>query len=289
VPPTTFLFVPAHEDRKVRNALASAADAIILDLEDGVPEGLKAVAREAVARTLLAERALGGPSCWVRLNAADTPHFTADLEAVVWSRVDGAVLPKADDEAVAAAVFGAGAPRVLLLVETAAGLGRLRALARAAGPSPRIALGTVDLARDLGLPDDPDDSEVVWHIRRQLVIESRQLGLDPPVDGVFGRIGDLPGLEAICDRIRSLGFGGKLLVHPQQIAVAARALGVDETRLQAARDIVTAYEAAERGGRGALRHEGELVDRAHVERARALIARWERQQAERAARVGRQP
>lgn len=282
----TYLFVPAHEEHKVRKALASAADAVILDLEDAVPPGMKDAAREAAARTALTERPAGAPQLWVRVNGAETAHFARDLEALDWARVDGVVLPKAEQPLAVETLSFAGAFRQMFLVETVAGLSQLTSLAAAARTAPRLALGTWDLARDLNLSgvDDPDDSELIWHVRCELALQSRRLTLDPPIDGIFGRIGDVDGFEAVCERVRRLGFGGKLLIHPEQIAVAARVFGPDADQLREAREIVAAYEEAAREGRGAVRHRGMLIDRVHVERARNLLASSQRSAADRDGR-----
>jgi citrate lyase subunit beta/citryl-CoA lyase len=111
-------------------------------------------------------------------------------------------------------------------------------------------------------------------VRAQVVLTSRKLRLLPPVDGVYGRIDDAQGFEAMADRAFRLGYGGKLLVHPAQIAIAARVFGVSQAQLDEARELIAAYDEAQRAGTGAIRHRGQMVDRVHVEKARALLARW---------------
>jgi citrate lyase beta subunit len=270
--------VPAHEAHKVRKALASSADAVILDLEDAVPSDMKDAARAAAARAVEAPRPPGAPQLWVRIDAADTVHFDSDLAGIDWRRADGIVLAKAEESAAVAVVTRTGVARQLLLVETVSGLNRLSDLVAAAGLNVRLAVGTWDLARDLELPgiDDPDESELIWHVRCEIALASRWLKLEPPVDGVFGRLGALRDFEDVCVRVRRLGFGGKLLVHPEQIPIAARVFGVDPRRRSEAQEIIAAYEQAVREGRGAAQHKGMLVDRAHVERARKLLAKEHR-------------
>ena len=205
---TTYLFVPAHDARKVGRALTLAADAIILDLEDAVPDEMKDAARYAAAR-IASESTSAWPQVWIRVNGTQTSYYEADVCAIDWSRASGLVLPKAED-AGAIRRLAEVAPRgVLLILESAAGLARVDDLVAAAPVVPRLALGHYDLALDLGLTlDDPDESELMWYVRSQMVLDSRNLGLRPPVDAVFGRIGDLAGFEARAPRGRHPGCAG---------------------------------------------------------------------------------
>ncbi len=272
---TTLMFVPAHDARKVAKAQTSAADAIILDLEDAVPEQTKGEARAAAAR-LVREHQGVGPRVWVRINGAQTPHYDADLRAIDWSRA-GLLVPKAEEPAAVRAFASLTLSGLILTLETAAGCARAADLAAAAPIESRFALGTWDLALDLGLAvDDPDESELVWHVRAQTVLASRAAGLQPPIDGVYGRIDDDAGLERMATRAFHLGFGGKLLVHPRQIPVTAKIFGRDEVRLRDAQALIEAYEAAAQTGTGAIRHNGQMIDRVHVDLARRLVARWSR-------------
>jgi citrate lyase beta subunit len=272
-PAVTFLFVPAHDERKVRAALLTDSDAVILDLEDSVPDGSKAAARDSV-RELTTRGSLPTP-IWVRVNAGGA-LFHDDVEGVDWSKVAGAVLPKAESPSSVVALEDAGARRILLLIESAAGIASLPSLAHASTCVAQVAIGTWDLALDLGLfaVDDPDESELMWQVRGQLVLQSRVLGLIPPLDGVFTRLDDEQGLRRACDRAFRLGFGGKLVIHPKQLAIARSVFQPDAKTLQLARETIAAYERATVAGRGAIRVDGRMVDRPMVERARALTARW---------------
>jgi citrate lyase subunit beta/citryl-CoA lyase len=269
----TYLFVPASEERKVSKALASDADAVILDLEDGVAEGEKPAARRLLRDALASWCAGARAAVWVRVNAAD-PHLTADIASVDWPRVAGAVVPMAESSAPLQRLRAAGAARLLPLIETAAGFAALHDLATVDGVD-RFAIGTYDLALDLGLlaVADPDDVELIWQLRGELVLKSRQLELQPPLDGVYGPIDDEAGFRAVCERARRFGFGGKLLVHPRQIAIAREAFAPSADELQFAREIVAAYDTATGEGRGAIRVRGRMIDRPMVVRARALLGR----------------
>ncbi len=274
----TYLFAPAHDERKGVKALASSADAVIFDLEDAVPDARKEEARSVLNRRLQESRAHAGPQRWVRVNDSRTRHFQEDIRSVEWRHAHGAVLPKAEDpDAVAA--LGGQVSHLLLLVESVAGMAALDRMVGASSRVERVAVGTWDLSLDLGLfsVEDPDDSELMWHVRTQLVLESRRLQLLPPIDGIFANLGDPQGLRNVCGRVARLGYGGKLLIHPDQIAPVQAAFDAAPTALRQARQIVTAYEEAEREGRGAVRVGDRLVDRPMVERARAILKRSQRE------------
>lgn len=271
-PAVTFLFVPAHDGQKVDKAFEAGSDAIILDLEDSVPDDQKAIARAAVRDRSTSTDA--GTAIWVRVNGAGE-CFEEDLHSLDWSRLAGAVLPKAELPSAVAAVERAGALRILLLIESAVGLKALPALARESERVARVAIGTWDLALDLSLVgiDDPDDSELIWQIRGELVVLSRALGLQPPIDGIYAAIDDDDGLASECTRAFRLGYGGKLLIHPRQLPIARSVFEPNPDALRLANETIAAYEQAVVTGRGAVRVRGRLVDRPMVERARALAAR----------------
>lgn len=273
---TTYLFVPAHETRKVSKALTAGSDAVILDLEDGVPPQQKDAARAAVLSVLRSGDIPEGLPVWVRVNPAGTAEHGADLQAIDWLRAAGAALPKAEAPDAVDALVRAGARRVMLLVETLAGFDALAPLAARGPRDTRVALGTWDLAIDLRLDGvaDPDDSELIWQLRGMLALQCRRLGLAPPIDGIFARLDDDAGLRDACARVRRLGFAGKLVIHPRQIPVVSAVFRPDAATLALARDVVRAYEDAARDGRGAVQVGGRLVDLPMVERARALLARW---------------
>src|SRR5579871_4527182 len=209
----SLLFVPGDDEAKLLRAPQRGADALILDLEDAVEPARKAFARELVARVL------GGPPQGaprlVRVNAAGGPELAADLEALRDAGADGLVLPKATAAALEA--IGAGGPPVVALIESAAGLRDVRAIA--AHPAVgALMLGSVDLSADLGLTPRADGLELLY-ARSALVVESAAAGIRPPFDGVHLDVRDLEGLAAHARLARSLGMGGKACIHPAQIAV----------------------------------------------------------------------
>ncbi|MEV6830991.1 CoA ester lyase [Amycolatopsis sp. NPDC051102] len=246
---TTFLFVPGDRPDRFGKAVASGADAVILDLEDAVAPAAKDSARAAVGEWLESHRAL------VRINAPGTPWFDADA-ALVAARGVPVVVPKAEIPGALA-----GFREVVALVETAAGVERAGELA--AVPSvTRLAFGSVDLAAELGV--SPEDLESFAYARSRLVIASAAAGLAPPVDGVTTDLRDDARLEADVRYARRLGFGGKLCIHPRQVAPARAAFAPTEAELDWARRVVTA-------GAAVSVVDGRMVDRPVLARARRIL------------------
>jgi citrate lyase subunit beta/citryl-CoA lyase len=266
----SLLFAPGHEETKLQKALAAGADAVVADLEDAVPAGEKEAAR-VVARRVLE----GTPTrslVAVRPNAVGTAHWEADLVAVSGLELDALVLPKATPEAVTA--LGPDGPPVIAIVETALGLRQSYETARL----PRVAalvLGAVDLGAELGLEARTDGQEVLY-ARSQLVIDSGAAGIRSPFDLVHLDIRDDEGLEAEARLARSLGFRGKVCIHPAQIEIVNRVFSPTKEEQERARRVIEAYEHALADGRGVVALDGEMIDLPVVERARRVLAETER-------------
>jgi citrate lyase beta subunit len=270
--PITYLFVPATEDRKVSKALNSGADAVILDLEDSISDAMKETARHHLA-AFLEKPPETQSQVWVRINSIES-LFAADIKAIPWEHVYGAVLPKAERPENIWNLLKVGAKRVLPIIESAAGFNALAKL-HGAGNVERFAIGTWDLAIDIGIVSiKPDDSELIWQLRGDVVLASRQLNLPPPVDGVHAQFDDDQGLKQLSERAHRMGFGAKLLIHPRQIPIVDLVFRPDARALEHARAVVRAYEDAVREGRGAVQLNGEMIDRPVVERAYALLRRY---------------
>lgn len=260
--PRSYLFVPGHRPERFDKALAAGADAVIVDLEDAVPPGEKDTARAALAAWLSP-----GKPVHVRVNAADTPWFEADLALCATPGVAGIVLPKAERTADLArcARDGKGVP-VLPLVESAAGFAALRDLAQASGVQ-RLMFGSIDFQADLGM--DTDEADLLA-FRLQLVMATRLAGIGSPVDGVTVAIDDAERLTADARRAARLGFGGKLCIHPKQVASVHRGFRPSDDELEWARRVLDAAQAA---AGGAVAVDGKMVDRPVILKAQAMLDR----------------
>jgi len=232
---------------------------VIADLEDAVAPERKAEARDLVAR--LRPRV-------VRINGAETEWFADDVALTGELELDAVVLPKATPEAVEA--LGPEGPPIIAIVETAQGL----RVAYETAASPRVELlmlGSVDLGVELRLEPRPDGLEILY-ARSQLVIDSAAAEIGAPIDVVHLDFRDLAGLEESARFARSLGFGGKACIHPDQVAIVNRVFAPESEDVEWARRVVEAYERGEREGKGAVALEGTMVDLPVVERARQVLA-----------------
>lgn len=254
------LFLPATRLDRLPRALASGADAVILDLEDAVDEDQKDDARKAMTATLSAPSAI---PVLVRINGAGTAHFKADLLACAALPLAGIVLPKADDLAVCADVATRSGVPVVGLVESALGVHRALDVAMACS---RLAFGSIDFAADLGIAHD---RQPLGFARSALVMASRLAGLPPPWDGVTVATNDPEAVMEDCRHGVAMGFGGKLLIHPAQIAPARRAMAPSaQEHSWATRVVQAAGNAA-----GAVTLDGEMIDPPVILRARKILAR----------------
>ena len=262
----SLLFAPGSDERKLRRALQTGADAVIADLEDAVAPARKDEARALVALVFGDEGSAA--AAMVRVNGTDSPHFERDLELVQKLPLQAIVLPKATPESVDA--LGPDGPPVIAIVETAQGL----RLAYETASHPRVEaliLGAVDLGLELGLESRPDGQEVLF-ARSKLVMDSAAAGIRGPFDIVHVDVRDEEGLEAESRLARSLGFRGKVCIHPAQVDIVNAVFAPGEDELARARRIVESYTQGIAEGRGAVALDGEMIDLPVFERARLLIA-----------------
>lgn len=263
----SLLFVPGDRPERVEKAIRSDADAVIIDLEDAVVPAAKPAARGQAA-DLLASREPARPVA-VRVNGAGTEWFEDDVAAAASAGADVIVLPKAEPELLE--TLPAACPPVLALVESAEGLAGAERLAR----HPlvvRLVLGPVDLALELGLARRRDGLELLVP-RSALVLASALAGRPPPVDGPWVELDDEQGLRDEASLARSLGFGGKLCLHPRQLGAVNEAFSPSEDEVRRAAELVSAFDAAAAEGTGVVSVGGTMVDRPVVEQARRLLER----------------
>ncbi|CAN7606286.1 CoA ester lyase [Pseudorhodoferax sp. LjRoot39] len=278
----SLLFVPAHDGRKCEKGLASGADALILDLEDAVPQPEKALARQRCAAFVAGHRA--HMRLFVRINALSTPEALADLDAIVPAAPYGLMLPKcergADVARLAALVAereaGKAPLRILPIVtETAASLFHLGSYATDAGPRLcGLFWGGEDLAADIGAKANRDAQQrytAPYQMARALTLLGATAARVPAFDAVTTDFRNPDGLLAQAMEAERDGFSGKVAIHPAQIAPIHAAFTPTETELAQARRIVAAFDAAPTAG--ALALDGRMLDRPHYLSAQRLLAR----------------
>ncbi len=265
----SFLFTPGNRPERFEKAARSGADVIILDLEDGVPPADKPAARDAIAREWPRLQPIGVPVV-VRINALTSVWGEDDLKWLARLDAPAAVmLPKAEAAATIEHVHDAlkGLP-VLPLIESAAGHAALPAVAGARGVL-RLFLGHIDFMADTGIVCDDDETEV-GPLRFAMAMATRAHQLASPIDGVTIQIADLDRLRRDMRRGVRYGFGGKMCIHPSQVAVIHEAIEPTEQELAWARKVIAADEAA---GGAATQVDGRLVDLPVVLQARRTVAR----------------
>ena len=269
----SLLFVPGTRPERFAKALASGAGGVIVDWEDAVAPGDKAVARAALAQALAGIAPSNRARLAVRINAEGTPWYADDMAALPELAAQGlgaVVLPKADNAAgVAAASRAMGAHcAVLPLVESVAGLDAVRTLA-AAPQVLRLLFGHLDFQADAGLACGPGEEELV-PVRLQIVLASRAAGLPAPVDGVTPDTTDLQLVQGHAARALRGGFGSKLCIHPAQVAAVHAAFAPSPEKADWARRVVEGFAEA-RGGVFTL--DGRMVDAPVVKLAEQMLAR----------------
>lgn len=256
------LFLPASNPRAINRARESAADLVILDLEDAVKPEDKDSARTAAVD----EMATGWPMpVAIRVNGVGTEWHSLDVDAVARSKAQFVVLPRAASAHLAHEVAQAASKPLLAMIETAAGV---LAAAEIARESAALIAGTNDLRADLRIPVGRDRSPIATALQT-IVLAARAAGI-PTFDGVFNNLEDLEGFAAECVEGRGLGFDGKSLIHPKQIAACNRAFSPTDEELARAKRLVGAYRG------GAERFEGQMIERMHLEAATRIVERSER-------------
>jgi citrate lyase beta subunit len=263
----SLLFAPASDEHKLGKALASGADGVVADLEDATAPDEKEAAREIV-EALFADtqtRSARG----LRVNAPGTEWFEGDLELADRLELDLLMLPKATPLTVAA--LGPAGPPVLAIVESAEGL-RLAYETAAAERVFALALGTHDLSAELRTSARSDGLEVLY-ARSKVVADSAAAGRRSPFDTVYRDVRDPAGLEEECLLASTLGFGGKLCIHPGQLEVVNRVFAPSEAELELARRVLEAYEQGLHEGRGAVELDGKMIDMPIVRQAERLLGK----------------
>ncbi|WP_326524121.1 HpcH/HpaI aldolase/citrate lyase family protein [Sphingomonas sp.] len=261
-PPRTALFLPASNPRAIEKARTLDADMVILDLEDAVAPDAKADARTASVAAVA--QGFGDRLVAIRVNGVGTADHAADLKAVAGSAAGWVVLPKAEDADACAAVAAATNKPLLAMIETPRGVLAAPAIAAAAGVAGLIA-GTNDLRAELCIP--PSASRDSLSASLQVIVLAARAGGAWAIDGVFNALADAAGLDAECRAGRALGFDGKSLIHPNQIAVANVAFGPTKEEVEDARALVEAFAG------GAERFRDRMIEAMHVAQARDLLAR----------------
>lgn len=279
-PLRTLLFAPGNHPRKVAKVFSAAADAVILDLEDAVAIAEKVATRATVVDALKASRPCLG---YVRVNGFETAYCYGDIGAVLGPWLDGIVLPKTELAAQLQALdwlignlerergLSAGSIDLLPIVETGLGIHRIDEICASRTRVKRVSFGAGDFTRDMNFVWTPDELELN-HARSRMVLASRVAGIEPPIDTVFIDLRDTVHLEKSAHTGLSMGFQGKLCIHPDQIAAVNRVYTPTEKQITEARKHIAAFRDAEATGSASIQVDGYFVDYPIVEKAKRILA-----------------
>lgn len=270
------LFLPASNLRAIEKARGLAADAVILDLEDAVAPEAKEAARAAAV-----EAVNGGGFCApivvVRTNGLDTEWGADDLAALAGSRADAVLVPKiatASDVELYHAELAAARPdmRLWVMIETCRAVSELQPIADMAARTRLAAMvvGTNDLAIELRARPGADRAGLIPYLALA-VAAARASGI-AVLDGVCNDFTDLDRFAAECAQGRALGFDGKSLIHPEQVAPCNAAFAPDADETARAEAIVAAFADPANAGKGAIRVDGRMAERLHLREAERVLA-----------------
>lgn len=285
-PLRSWLFTPGNRIDRMEKARGLGADVIILDLEDAVAYDEKEAARQNI-RTVL--ETWTGPQVYVRINPISASNeFSVnegeqDLAEVIHPRLNGIVFPKAENvqdpqriDRIISRLEGergirAGTIDLMPIIETARGLWYIADILSSTPRIRRASFGAGDFTRDLNLEWTLAEDELAY-ARSHIVVASRVTGREPPVDSVYIEIGDLTGCSASARRAKQFGYGGKLAIHPSQVAPINETFTPTAAEVAWAHRLIEAFAGAEKQGLAALNFEGTMIDYPIVEKAKRIVA-----------------
>tara|TARA_R110001592_G_scaffold190500_1_gene436471 strand:- start:1614 stop:2483 length:870 start_codon:yes stop_codon:yes gene_type:complete len=278
----TYLFAPGNHARRAEKAFTLDCDAVILDLEDAVAVAEKPATRALVVETL---KQNPGKRGYVRVNAWDTDFCFNDILAVTGPWLTGLILPKVEDAAQVIAVdwilanierdkgMEVGAIDLLPIIETGKGVANVRAIAAAATRVRRLSFGAGDYTKDMSMRWTLAETEID-HARAEIALASRAEGLEPPVDSVWIHIKDTDGLVRSAEKVRDMGYQGKLCIHPDQIGPVNGVFTPTADQVAFAEKVVAAFEEAEARGLASIQMDGYFIDYPIVDQARRTLDQW---------------
>jgi len=285
-PRRSMLYMPGSNARALEKARSIPADALILDLEDAVAPDAKEAAREQVCAAA-ASGAYGKREVIIRINGLDTGWGHEDVPAVARSGAAAVLLPKVESadqlahlDSLLRQWEGPEDQAIMAMIETPLGVLHVEEIAREAPRLTCLVMGTSDLAKDLHAPDlhapdlhaqDTPDRLAMLPSLGLALLAARAYGI-AIADGVHLDLGDDEGFERACRQGRTMGFDGKTLIHPKQVAGANRAFAPSADEVAWSRRIIEAHAEAEKKSEGVVLVDGRLIENLHVEEAQRLVA-----------------
>jgi len=267
----SLLFVPGDRPDRMEKALASGADALILDLEDAVAPDAKVDARDRVCAAA-ASGDYGAREVTIRVNGIGTPWHADDLAAAGKAGPAAVVVPKVNsaDEVRAIAAALPEPVEIWAMIETPVAVLRCAEIAAASERLTALVLGTNDLAKEMVAEQVPGRGPLLGPLS-MCVLAARATG-KVILDGVYNDVRDAAGFERECRQGREFGFDGKTLIHPGQLEPCNRVFSPSAEDVERSRKIIDAFEAAQREGRGVVTVDGRMIENLHVDNAKRVLA-----------------
>src|ERR1700674_1506731 len=280
----SWMFVPGHRQRMLDKALGLAqVDAVMLDIEDGVPQAEKQNARQQIGASLASQRT-SGPARYVRVSAVGYEHIQADLACIVQRGLDGLALPKVETPQQVQIVDAVlrdrekqagltpGNVALLIAIESPRGLLNAYAIATASPRVTGLMFGAEDLGKEMGLPLRREGEAGDMLLPRSMLVLAAAAANVQAVDGVWPDLQDVEGLKRYALQSRRLGFGGMSLIHPGQIEPINQIFGPTEDEVAYCQRVIEAFDVAVARGDGSIAFGGQLIDLPIVERAKRTVA-----------------
>jgi citrate lyase subunit beta / citryl-CoA lyase len=279
-PRRSVIYLPGSNARAIEKARSLPADGIILDLEDAVAPDAKADARKQVAEAVKAS-GFGAREVFVRVNGIDTPWHADDMNAAAHAAPDAILVPKISDfeqvEMMGRRLLDMSTDhktRIWAMIERPFAILNIRDIAAAAKDSETrlsgFVLGTNDLAKETGARIMPGRAPMLSWLST-CILAARAFGI-AILDGVYNDLSNAKGFADECAQARDLGFDGKTLIHPSQIAPCNEAFSPSEEDIAQARKIIAAFERPENKDKGVVQLDGRMVERMHADIARRTVA-----------------
>jgi citrate lyase subunit beta / citryl-CoA lyase len=279
----SWMFVPGHRQRMIDKALGLNADAIMLDIEDGVAPNEKDTARKNIAESLSREKAPGSPTRYVRITAIGHARMEADLEAVIIPGLEGLVCPKVDtpdevrrvdailNEREPKMKMAKGSVKLLIAIESPTGLLNAPTIAASSLRIAGLLFGAEDFGREIGLPTVREgEARDLIYARSSMVIAAASAHVQA-IDGVWVDLNDSQGLLGFARQSRQLGFSGMSCIHPAQVDAINITFSPTAEEIDYCQKVLQAFEEANARGDGSIAFGGQLIDRPIVERARGTL------------------
>lgn len=257
----SYLFVPGNRPDRIEKALASEANAVIIDLEDAIPMSAKDKVREGVRKFLALHDFVKSKKVYVRINDSFTPFYEQDVRMVAEFPDVGIMLPKTNSPEDVQMLEATTSSNQLIipLIETAKGVLRAYEIASSSKRVKKLAFGAVDYCLDLNISISTHGQELIYP-RSALVLASRAAELAPPIDTVFTSISNEAGLIEEINRAKNLGMFSKMCIHPVQLDHVNTLFGPSEEEILWAKRVVEKFEVALAEGHSAIKVDDKMID-----------------------------